>query len=336
MLSRRKSITYKEAGVDINKGNLFVDQIKSIVSSTKKEGAISDIGSFGGLFGIDAKKYKSPILVSTTDGVGTKLMIAQQTGRHNTVGIDLVGMCVNDIATTGAKPLFFLDYIATGKIEPKVLKEVVAGIAAGCREAGYALVGGETAEMPDMYRPNEYDLAGFCVGIIDKNKIIDGRNIRKGDKILGLASTGLHSNGYSLARKVLTKGEITKLQDELLMPTRLYVKPLLALQERIDVKGIAHITGGAYIDKIPRIIPDGLCAEIKKGSWQIPEIFALIKQKANVLDKEMYHVFNMGIGMVTVIARKDILVSQNILSGFNIKSWVIGEIVEADKKVNLI
>lgn len=336
MAARAKSISYKDAGVDIDRGNLFVKQIKGLVKSTKSKGVLTDIGSFGGLFRIAARRYKEPVLVSSTDGVGTKLMIAQDAGRHNTVGIDLVAMCVNDAATTGAEPLFFLDYISTGRLDPGVLKEVVAGISYACRETGYALVGGETAEMPDMYRPGEYDLAGFCVGIVERKKIIDGRSIRKGDKVLGLESNGLHSNGYSLVRKVFSKKEKNCLIDELLKPTRLYVQPLLALQKIVKVKGIAHITGGAYKDKIPRIIPQGLGIEIKKGSWPIPEIFKLIQEKGKVEEQEMYRVFNMGIGMVVVISPKDVKKAQNLLSAFKIRSWVIGEIVKGNRQVKLV
>lgn len=332
---RVKPISYKEAGVDIDKGNLFIKQIKPLVKSTKREGVLTDIGSFSGLFHIAARRYKEPVLVSSTDGVGTKLLIAQAVARHNTVGIDLVAMCVNDVATTGAEPLFFLDYISTGRLEPKVLKEVVSGISYACRETGYALVGGETAEMPDMYKPGTYDLAGFCVGIIEKKNIIDGRNIRKGDRVLGLASNGLHSNGYSLVRKVFSKKEQKSLKDELLKPTRLYVQPLLALQKIIKVKGIAHITGGAYKDKIPRIMPRGLGVEIKKESWPIPQIFKLIQKKGRVKEEEMYRVFNMGIGMVVVISPKDVMKAQNLLAKFKIRSWVIGEVVKGKKEVRL-
>lgn len=335
MAIRVKPISYKDAGVDIDKGNLFVKQIKGLAKSTKKEGVLTDIGSFSGLFCIAARRYKEPVLVSSTDGVGTKLMIAQDAGRHDTVGIDLVAMCVNDVATTGANPLFFLDYISTGRLEPKVLKEVVAGISHACRETGYALVGGETAEMPDMYRPGTYDLAGFCVGIIERRKIIDGRSIKKGDEVLGLESNGLHSNGFSLVRKVFSKKEKNCLIDELLRPTRLYVQPLLALQKIVEVKGIAHITGGAYIDKIPRIIPQGLGAEIKKGSWPIPEIFKLIQEKGKVKEQEMYHVFNMGIGMAVVLSPKDLRKAQSLLAKFKIRTWAIGEIVKGSGKVEL-
>lgn len=336
MKKKRRSLSYKDAGVDIGKGNLFVKQIKGLVSSTGKKGVLAGIGSFGGLFRIDAKRYKEPVLVSSTDGVGTKLMIAQGLGIHHTVGFDLVGMCVNDVATTGADGLFFLDYIATGRLNPKVLKEVVSGIARACKQAGYALVGGETAEMPDMYKPGEYDLAGFCVGIAERKDIIDGSCVKRGDLVLGLESNGLHSNGYSLVRKIFSKREQRRLKDELLKPTKLYVKPLLALGKKVKVKGIAHITGGAYADKIPRIIPKGLGIEIKKGSWPIPEIFSMIQAKGRVDEGEMYRVFNMGIGMVVVLSPKDVGKSQNILSKNKVQSWIIGEVVKGNKRVKLV
>jgi len=336
MRRQKKSISYKDAGVDIEKGNLFVKQIKGLVRSTKKRGVLTDIGSFGGFFAIGAKDYKDPVLVSSTDGVGTKLMIAHMVDKHNTVGIDLVAMCVNDVATTGARPLFFLDYISTGRLEPKALKDVIAGISAACKESGYSLIGGETAEMPDMYKPGEYDLAGFCVGIIDKKDIIDGSRIRAGDIVLGLASNGLHSNGYSLVRKVFSKRELVLFKNELLKPTRLYVQPLLALQKKVSIKGIAHITGGAYNDKIPRIIPKGLTAEIVKGSWPIPGIFRLIQKKGNVKEDEMYRVFNMGIGMAVVLKPADVKKAPLLLAGRKMKSWVIGNIIRSKQKVRLV
>ncbi|MFH1867930.1 MAG: phosphoribosylformylglycinamidine cyclo-ligase [Candidatus Omnitrophota bacterium] len=329
-------MSYKDAGVDISKGNLFVKQIKGLAKSTNRKGVLTDIGSFGGLFRLDAKRYKEPVLVSSTDGVGTKLMIAQELGLHNTVGFDLVGMCVNDVATTGAQPLFFLDYIATGRLDTNVLKAVVSGIAQACKQTGYALIGGETAEMPGMYKPGEYDLAGFCVGVVDRRNIIDGSGIKKGDLVLGLASSGLHSNGYSLVRKVFSRKEQRRLRNELLSPTKLYTQPIIALRNRIKVKGIAHITGGAYVDKIPRIIPKGLGVEIKKGSWPMPNIFKLIQAKGGVCEEEMYRVFNMGIGMVVVLSPKDVRKSQNILSKNKVRSWVIGEVIRGYKQVKLV
>jgi phosphoribosylformylglycinamidine cyclo-ligase len=337
MKKNKQTLDYKKAGVDIRKGNLFVSQIKGILKTSKARPAgIGGIGSFSGLFRLDAKDYKDPILVSSTDGVGTKLMIAQALNSHTGVGFDLVGMCANDIATTGAKPLFFLDYIATGKLQTGVLKKVVKSIASACEQSGYALIGGETAEMPGMYGSGEYDLAGFCVGVIDKNDIIDGSAIKKNDMILGLASNGPHSNGYSLIRKVFTKKQIADNKKNLLAPTRLYTKALLALQNEVGVKGIAHITGGAYEDKVSRIIRKGLSAVIEKGSWPVQGIFNKIQNQGNIKDAEMYRVFNMGIGMVTVIASQEIEHAQDILKQHNIKSWVIGQVEKGSHRVRLV
>ena len=307
-----------------------------LVKKTKTNGVVSNIGSFGGLFGIDAKKYKDPILVSSTDGVGTKLLVAQSLNTHKWAGYDLVGMCVNDVATTGARPLFFLDYISTGKIKLPILKSVVGGITSACKESGYALVGGETAEMPDMYKPGEYDLAGFCVGIIDKKDIIDGSSIKKGDILIGLESSGPHSNGYSLIRKVFSKSELLKYKNQILKPTKLYTKPLLSLGEKVKLKGIAHVTGGAYFEKIPRIIPKGLGVVIDTKAWLVPNIFKKIQEKGNVKKSEMYRVFNMGIGMVVAISKKDIKKTQSLLTKQKIRSWVIGVVVKSNKKVELI
>ncbi|MFH1645115.1 MAG: phosphoribosylformylglycinamidine cyclo-ligase [Candidatus Omnitrophota bacterium] len=332
-MKSKKSLTYKSSGVDIEKGNLFVKKISSLVKSTSTSGVISDIGSFGGLFGLEAKKYKNPVLVSSTDGVGTKLMIAQKLGWHKGVGVDLVAMCVNDVATSGADPLFFLDYISTGKVDPGVLKDIVAGIAGACKKTGYALIGGETAEMPDMYSESEYDLAGFCVGVVDKEKIIDGSSLRKGDVVLGLASSGLHSNGFSLVRKVFSLSEQKALAKELLKPTRLYVKELLQLQKEVKVKGIAHITGGAYVDKIPRIIPKGLGIALDKKSWVVPKIFGLMQEAGNISDSEMYKVFNMGLGMVVVISPKDVDQARKLLDRVEMKNWIVGEVVKGNKSV---
>jgi phosphoribosylformylglycinamidine cyclo-ligase len=336
MKKQRKSLSYKSAGVDINKGNLFVGQIKDILKNTKTSpSGISGIGSFSGLFRLNAKRYKDPVLVSSTDGVGTKLMIAQALDAHQGVGFDLVGMCANDIATTGASPLFFLDYIATGKLQTGVLKKVVSSIARACAESGYALVGGETAEMPGMYRPGDYDLAGFCVGIAGREDIIDGTSTDKDDIILGIASSGPHSNGYSLIRKVFTKREIVRHKDALLKPTRLYTQAILALQKKIKIKGIAHITGGSYEDKVARIIPKNLSAVIKKGAWPVPDIFSRIKQCGNIKDSEMYRVFNMGIGMVVIINPKCASRAQKILSSQNLQSWQIGIIQTGKNRVEL-
>ena len=335
-IEKSKQLNYKDAGVDIKKGNQFIKEIMPFVNKTKTKGVVSSIGSFGGLFGIDAKKYKDPVLVSSTDGVGTKLLIAQRLNTHKWVGYDLVGMCVNDVATTGARPLFFLDYISTGKIKLSILKSVVKSITLACKESGYALIGGETAEMPGMYKPGEYDLAGFCVGIIDKKDIIDGSSIKKGDILIGLESNGAHSNGYSLIRKVFSKKELLKYKNQILRPTKLYTKPLLNLGKKIKLKGIAHVTGGAYFEKIPRIIPKGLGVVIDTKSWVIPDIFKKIQIKGNVKRDEMFKVFNMGIGMVVAVSKKDVQKAKSLLKKQRIKSWIIGSVVKSNKRVELI
>lgn len=328
-----RRVTYKSAGVDIDKANSLVADYKRFAAATKTRGVVSDVGSFGALFRPDFRKFKDPILVSSTDGVGTKLKIAFLVDKHDTVGIDLVAMSTNDILCSGAEGLFFLDYISTGSVQPRVLKEVVKGIAAGCRNAGYALVGGETAEMPGMYKEGEYDLAGFGVGIVDKSKVIDGSGTKTGDIVLGLESTGLHSNGYSLARKVFTERELKEHSEDLLKPTRLYAKPVLGLKEKIRIKGIANITGGALYDKLPRIIPQGMAVEIDKYSWPVPPIFSLIKKKGACDDKEMYRTFNMGIGMALVLAKADVDKARDILSGMKLGSHVIGRVVKGNRQV---
>ncbi len=327
---KMKTITYKKSGVDIDEANRFVEAIKPLTRG---------IGGFGGLFKFDAKKYKDPYIVSSTDGVGTKLKIAFLTGKHDTVGIDLVGMNVNDILCVGAEPLFFLDYISTGKIEKKVLVDVVKGIAEGCRQAGCSLIGGETAEMPGFYARGEYDLAGFSVGAVDKSDVIDGSKIKSGDVLAGIESSGLHSNGYSLARKVFSEKELIKYSAELLKPTRIYVKPIQNLMldvGRPTLKGIAHITGGAFYDKITRIIPKGLGIRIDKNSWQVPDIFKVIQETGNVPDEDIYRTLNMGIGMVLVVDRNS---ADNIIANLKrqgLKSWVIGEVLKSNKMVQLV
>lgn len=333
-----RQVTYKKAGVDIGEANRFVRAIKPLTRG---------IGGFGGLFKFNSHEYKEPYLVSSTDGVGTKLKLAFLTGRHDTVGIDLVGMNVNDVLCAGAKPLFFLDYIATGKIDKKVLVEVVKGIAEGCRQAGCALIGGETAEMPGFYKRGEYDLAGFCVGAVERAKIIDGSKIKAGDLLVGIESNGLHSNGFSLVRKVFSKKELIKYAEELLKPTRIYVKPILSLLSALPhpclagrqalsaIKGIAHITGGAYYDKIPRIIPKGLGVKIRKDSWPVPEIFRLIRKKGNVPDSDMYRTLNMGIGLALVTDKDSAEKIIFNLARQGLKSWIIGEILKSKKRVEL-
>lgn len=329
-----KTITYKSSGVDIDKGNLLVNRFKKFVDSTKTKGAFSSLGGFSGLFKADFRLYKEPVLVGSTDGVGTKLKIAFLANKHDTVGMDLVAMSVNDVIALGAKPLFFLDYIATGKINSNTLADVVKGIASGCRQAGCSLIGGETAEMPSFYKAGEYDLAGFCVGVVDKKNIIDGSRVNIGDKLLGIQSSGLHSNGFSFVRKVFKEEEIKKgLWRVLLKPTLIYAKPVLGLIKKIDVKGIAHITGGAFYDKLPRILHGKKAIRIYKGSWQIPAIFNEIQKKGCVPNKEMYRVFNMGLGMVLAISGKDVLSAKKILQTFRLKSWVIGEVVKGDREV---
>ncbi len=329
-------ITYKTAGVDIDKTNALVKDYKRFAKSTAIKGVISDIGSFGGLFRPEIRKFKDPILVSSTDGVGTKLKIAFLADKHDTVGIDLVAMSVNDILCSGAEGLFFLDYISTGNIKASVLKDIVSGIARGCREAGYALIGGETAEMPGMYKDGEYDLAGFGVGIVDRKKIINGGSTKLGDAVLGLESNGLHSNGFSLVRKVFGEKELKKHAKELLKPTRLYNKGVLALKDKVDIKGIANITGGAFYDKIKRIIPKRMAVEIDKYSWRIPPVFLLIKKKGNIDDREMYRTFNMGIGMVVVVSKRDVGRSIKILLNHGIRSHVIGRVVRGNQEVAIL
>ena len=323
-----KALTYKKAGVDIAKANRFVDDIKGLAKSTIGRGVLNRPGSFGALFALDLKGYKNPVLVSSTDGVGTKLLVANLAGKHDKVGIDLVAMNVNDVLCTGAKPLFFLDYIATGKLNNKMMKDVMKGIVAGCHLAGCSLIGGETAEMPDMYRGEDYDLAGFTVGIVERDKIIDGSKIQAGDVVIGLPSSGLHSNGYSLARKALSPKEQKLYAQILLKPTCIYVKPVLALLERFSIKGMAHMTGGAWYEKLTKILPSGLAFSINKGSWPIPRIFTLIQDKGHVPEHEMYRTFNMGIGMSLVVAPKDVVRVQAFLRRLKVESFVIGKVVK--------
>ena len=327
-------ITYKKAGVDIKKAEDFAKRIK--VDN------VSKVEAFGSLFRLQPllKKYKNPLLASSTDGVGTKLKIAQYANIHNTVGIDLVAMNVNDIVCIGAKPLFFLDYIACGKVNIKTLTDVVSGIKKGLKDAECLLLGGETAEMPGMYEKGEYDLAGFCVGIVDKNKIINGRRIKQGDLVIGLESNGIHSNGFTLVRKVLGLKGLKKYKKELLKPTRIYVKPVLSLLSVLGnnysaLKGIAHITGGAFYHKATKILPKGLGMVINKKSWRVPSIFRTIKAKGKISDKEMYTVFNMGIGMILVVDGRS---SKRILTVLNksCKTHLIGKIIKSNKKMNLV
>ncbi len=325
-------ITYKKSGVDIDKANKFVKAISKMVRPTRRKEVICDIGGFSGLFSIP-KRYKNPVLVSSTDGVGTKLLLADLFGKHNTVGIDLVAMSVNDVIVTGAEPLFFLDYFATGKLSPKKAIEIMRGIVKGCRQANCALLGGETAEMPGMYKDEEYDLAGFCVGIVERDEIIDGSSVQIGNKILGIQSSGLHSNGFSLVRKIFNKNELKRLGYILLRPTIIYVRSIFALKKILKIKSIAHITGGGFYDNIPRVIPKNTSALIYKNLWDIPDIFKLIQKKAKIDDKEMFRTFNMGIGMVLVVSERDAAKAQKLLKNFKLKSWIIGKIVRGGGEV---
>jgi len=326
-----QKLTYKKAGVDIAKANRFVDAIRQMSSVTMNKGAINRPGSFGALFDLSSFKYKKPVLVSSTDGVGTKLLVANLAGKHDTVGIDLVAMNVNDILCTGARPLFFLDYIATGKLNNKTMKDVMKGIVAGCKMAGCALIGGETAEMPDMYKGEDYDLAGFTVGVVESDGIIDGSGIKCNDVLLGLPSSGLHSNGYSLARKALSINEQKLYAQILLKPTCIYVKTVLALIGKFKVKGMAHMTGGAWYEKLTKVLPKGLCFNVKKGSWPIPRIFELIQDKGHIPEHEMFRTFNMGIGFALVVAPQEVAGVQAFLRAQKQESFVIGEVIQDSK-----
>ncbi len=323
------AITYAKAGVSIDRGNLFVKKIKPLANRTNIPGVLGGVGGFSALFRVDKRKYRDPVLVTTTDGVGTKLEIAMHVGRHDTVGIDLVAMCVNDLVTCGARPVVFLDYFATGRLELRNSEAIIRGIANGCMEAGCALVGGETAEMPGFYGNGRYDLAGFAVGIVERSRIIDGSAVRKGDAVLGLASSGFHSNGFSLIRKLYSKKELSgAVGRKFLTPTKIYVKPMLAMIEKLDVKAIAHITGGGFYDNIPRVIPNGLGVQVRADRWLIPKLFQEVMSRARVNAYEMFRTFNMGIGMAVVLPRRDVLTAQRLLKRFSIPSWQIGEVVK--------
>lgn len=333
--------SYKEAGVDIDAGNRAVELMKKHTAGTWRPEVLSGIGGFSGLFALDPKKYREPVLVSGTDGVGTKLKIAQMLDKHDTVGIDLVAMCVNDICVCGAEPLFFLDYIACGRLVPERVAEIVGGIAAGCREAGCALIGGETAEMPGFYGEGEYDLAGFAVGIVDRKEIWDGKSVEAGDVLLGLPSSGIHSNGYSLVRRIFFErcGYTVEtvlpelgctLGEELLKPTRIYAKAVLALRERFGsegaVKAAAHITGGGLTENIPRVLPSGCGVVIRRGSWPVPAIFEVIRDNGKIELDEMYRVFNMGIGFVLIVSKEAAGDVTRALEEMGEKAYPIGEV----------
>ncbi|WP_223068866.1 phosphoribosylformylglycinamidine cyclo-ligase [Paenibacillus caui] len=339
------SEAYKSAGVDIAAGNEAVERMKKHVKRTFRPEVLTDLGGFGALFGLNKDKYEEPVLVSGTDGVGTKLKLAFAMDKHDTIGIDAVAMCVNDIVVQGAEPLFFLDYLACDKVIPSKIEAIVAGIAEGCAQSGCALIGGETAEMPGMYAEGEYDIAGFTVGVVDKSKIINGSTIKAGDAVIGLASSGVHSNGFSLVRKLLLEDggyslsdelpelEGAKLGDVLLEPTRLYVKPALSLIDKVQVKGMAHITGGGFIENIPRVLPEGVNVEIDYGSWPILPVFKLLQDKGGVSNRDMFTTFNMGIGLVIIVAADQVEAAQAALADAGEKPYVIGRVTEGSREV---
>lgn len=339
------SEAYKNAGVDIAAGNEAVERMKKHVKRTYRPEVMTELGGFGALFGLNKDKYEEPVLVSGTDGVGTKLKIAFAADRHDTIGIDAVAMCVNDIVVQGAEPLFFLDYLACDKVIPEKIEAIVAGIAEGCHQAGCALIGGETAEMPGMYAEGEYDIAGFTVGVADKAKLVTGADIAPGDAVIGLASSGVHSNGFSLVRKLLLDGEGgygldevlpelgAPLSDVLLAPTKIYVKPLLKLLETLPVKGMAHITGGGFIENIPRTLPEGVNVEIARGSWPVLPVFELLQKKGDVSDRDMYTTFNMGIGLVLVVAEADAQAALASLKDSGEEAYRIGRVTEGEREV---
>ena len=333
--------SYKEAGVDIGLANRIVEKIKPLIGKTSIPGVLGGIGGFGGLFSLAEQKYKEPVLVSGTDGVGTKLKVAFALNKHDTIGIDLVAMSVNDIITCGAKPLFFLDYISIGKLSEKVVVELVKGVTEGCKIADCALLGGETAEMPGFYAEGEYDLAGFAIGVVEKSQIIDGKKIKEGDAVIGIASNGLHSNGFSLVRKVLFESKKYKINDkipslekslgeELLRPTSIYVSPVLHLLEKYKILGIAHITGGGIVENIPRILPEGVSVRIDQESWSTPSIFTFIQEEGEISDGEMYRTFNMGIGMVLIVSSNDASKVIDELKMAEYNSYLIGKVIKRE------
>lgn len=332
------AISYKDSGVDVTRGYKAVELMKKYVKTTYDDNVLGDIGSFGGFYSIAGEKMEEPVLVAGTDGVGTKLRYAMLLGKHDTIGIDAVAMCVNDIVCQGAKPLFFLDYYACGRLYPEAEAEVVKGIAAGCRMAGCALIGGETAEMPGFYPDGEYDLAGFAVGIVDKKKVINGKDIAAGDVLLGIKSSGIHSNGYSLVRKLFGdsgKAEMEKYDDRLggtlaevlLTPTKIYVRSILSLIEKVPVKGIAHITGGGFIENIPRIFPEGIGCEIDKHSYEVPAVFRVMQEKAGISDEQIYNTFNMGIGMVVCVSPENAAAAKKSLEESGEEVVLLGKTV---------
>ena len=342
-MSKSYSESYSSSGVDITAGYTAVELMKKHIARTLIPGVMDEVGGFGGMFELDLADVKKPVLVSGTDGVGTKLKLAFLMDKHDTVGIDCVAMCVNDIICCGAKPLFFLDYIALGKNIPEKVESIVAGVSEGCVQAGCALVGGETAEMPGMYDIDEYDLAGFSVGMVDKDKILDKNKVKPGDVLIGVASSGFHSNGFSLVRKVfdITNPEVLKvyydelgatLGEILLTPTKIYVKTVLELTSKVDVKSIAHITGGGFYENIPRALPDGVCAVINKAEVKTPPVFKLLQDKGNISEHDMFNTFNMGVGLCVCVAKEDADKAVEIIKACGEEAYVLGEIKEAEEK----
>ena len=345
-MEKSYSESYAAAGVDITAGYKSVELMKKHIKRTRNEGCLDDVGGFGGCFGLNLEGISQPVLVSGTDGVGTKLKIAMLLNKHDTIGIDCVAMCVNDIICCGAKPLFFLDYIACGKNIPEKIADIVGGVAEGCVRAGCALIGGETAEHPGMMAEDDYDLAGYCTGVVDKSKIIDNNTMKAGDVVIALASTGVHSNGFSLVRKVfdIENADLTSPREELegkslgealLEPTRIYVKSVLALLEKVQVKGISHITGGGFYENIPRSIPDGLGARIDRSKVKILPVFQLIAKTGNIPQRDMFNTFNMGVGMSIVVAKDDVETALSILKDWGEDAYVIGEIEESQDKITI-
>lgn len=340
------SESYKNAGVDVTAGYKSVELIKKCVQSTYTDGVISDLGGFGGLFAPNIKNMKEPILVSGTDGVGTKLKLAFLLNKHDTIGQDCVAMCANDIICCGATPLFFLDYVALGKNYPEVVATIVKGVTDGCKMAGCALVGGETAEMPGFYPIDEYDLAGFCVGIVDKEKIINSDSINVGDKVIGIASSGVHSNGFSLVRKIfdVNKENLNEYREELgktlgealLAPTKIYVKPVLKVLEQVNVKGISHVTGGGFYENLPRMLNDKVALNINKNSYEVPAIFKLLQSTGNIPERDMYNTFNMGIGMALIVPAEDVEKTLQILKDEGETAYEIGEVIAGNKEINIM
>ncbi|MCU7836993.1 MAG: phosphoribosylformylglycinamidine cyclo-ligase [gamma proteobacterium symbiont of Taylorina sp.] len=337
----KQSLSYRDAGVDIDAGNSLIERIKPYTKATHRPGVLGGLGGFGALFELPLDRYKNPVLVSGTDGVGTKLKLALMIGKHDTIGIDLVAMCSNDLIVAGAEPLFFLDYYATGKLDLETASSVIKGISEGCIQSGCALTGGETAEMPGMYEGDDYDLAGFCVGIVEKDQIIDGSKVKEGDILLGLASSGPHSNGYSLIRKVIevsgaelnSEFDGSTLGERLLEPTRIYVKSLLSLHNEIEIHSLSHITGGGLLENLPRVMPENTCAQIDGSSWNRPAVFDWLQEQGNIETMEMYRTFNCGIGMVVVVASEDKEKALTILQQSGETVFTLGKIENSTQKI---